>query len=279
MVTPELVNWYERKTAFLIEKYGPGPRIHYHTGLVDPDVTPAQDAEGLTRQLVDAQERMLDHAASCWNADRNMRGELLDVGCGLGGSALYFAENYGARVTGLTPIPGHLKWVQHFAERAGVSELVSVEEGDAHTVPGEGRFDAAYAFGAVNYFDRYVWFRRLAGLLRASADVFIEDTLYTNPAHAAPFNEYWLSNMGGREEYIDAARAAGFELVRLDDVTREAAAFWRVSVAYSEMLLRDRSLSEKEIEERHRSIAWTTRFYRGYVEGDYQNLLFHFRRK
>jgi tocopherol O-methyltransferase len=275
MLTPELVAWYEEKTSFLLEKYGPGPRVHYHTGLVPPEEPAATDLAGMSRQLVASQERMLDHAASLWDARTHLSGEVADIGCGLGGSAIYFAERWGARVTGLTPVPGHLPLIARFAAEAGVSDRIAVEQGDAHTMPGEARFDAAYAFGAANYFDRARWFRRLRTLLRPGGRVFIEDTLWTRPELAAPFNAYWLSNMGNPDEYVASARAAGFALVRLDDVTRDAAGFWRVSLAYSKALL-ERDLSPAEQASRRRSVAWTSRFYEGHLDGGYRNLLFHF---
>jgi tocopherol O-methyltransferase len=246
-------------------------------------VDPAEDArstpEAVGAQLVAAQERMLDRACDAWDAARTLRGELLDVGCGLGGSCLYFAQRFGARVTGLTPIPGHVPWIRHFAAQSGLSGLVSVELGDAHTVPGENCFDAAFSLGASNYFDRLVWFRRLAGLLRAGGRVCIEDTLLLDERMAAPFNAYWISNIGRREEYLDAAAAAGFELVRIDDVTAEAAGFWRLSVAHSRLLLEGRRLAEEDQRARRRSIEWQDRFHEAYVAREVENLLLCFKKR
>jgi tocopherol O-methyltransferase len=278
-VTPEVIDWYERKTSFVLDQYGPGPRVHYHTGLVGPSEPAAADAHAVSQQLVRAQERMLDHACAAWNADEHLRGELLDVGCGLGGSCLYFAERFGARVTGLTPIPSHVPIVDRFAREAGVGSLVAATLGDAHTFPGEARFDAAFSFGASNYFDRAVWFRRLAGLVRSRGQVCIEDTFLVRPEMAAAFNAYWISNIGTREEYVAAAEAAGFELMRLDDVTSEAAGFWRLSVAHSRLLLESETLTPAEVEARRRSIDWQSRFYSAYLDRGVENLLLRFRKR
>jgi tocopherol O-methyltransferase len=245
---------------------------------VDPREDACATPQEIGAQLVAAQERMLERACDSWEAARTLQGELMDVGCGLGGSCLYFAERYGARVTGLTPIPGHVPWIQRFAIDAGVEKLVSVELGDAHTVPGKHRFDAAFSFGASNYFDRSVWFRRLASLLRPGGHVCIEDTFLVDERMAAPFNAYWISNIGRREEYIDAARAAGFELVRLEDVTQEAAGFWRLSIAHSRRLLDTGRLEQESQRARHRSIEWQRQFYQAYLAHDVENLLVSFRK-
>lgn len=273
-LTPAIVDWYERKTQFLIDKYGPGPRIHYHTGLVPTGEPTAQGKEAISRQLIASQERMLATASEVWDAARHLRGEVVDVGCGLGGSALWFAE-HGARVTGLTPVPGHVPVVERLAFEAGLADRVRVELGDAHTMPGIARFDAAYSFSASCYFDRARWFRHLRGLLRPGGRVFIEDSVYTRPGLDAPFDAYWLTHLGTEAEYVSAAHDAGFALVRLEDVSREAAGFWRVSLAHSHALLNEATAPE-DIASRHRSIEWTTRLHEGYLDGGYKTVLFHF---
>src|SRR5690348_12412063 len=103
----QVVAWYEQKTRFLLDKYGPGPRVHYHTGLVSPETKPATDLDALRRQIVASQEALLRHAARIWQADRHLCGDVLDVGCGLGGGSIFWAQEYAARVTALTPVPSH----------------------------------------------------------------------------------------------------------------------------------------------------------------------------
>jgi hypothetical protein len=93
----------------------------------------------------------------------------------------------------------------------------------------------------------------------------------------APFNEYWISNIGRLSEYRAAAASAGFELAHCEDVTDEAAGFWRLSVAYSERLLAQGRLDATQIAERRRSIAWQQRIYDYYLDRGFQNLLLHFR--
>jgi tocopherol O-methyltransferase len=57
--------FYDSKTQTILSRYGPGPRIHYHTGIVDQPMTDAElapvraTAAGLRRMLVAAQERLL----------------------------------------------------------------------------------------------------------------------------------------------------------------------------------------------------------------------------
>lgn len=262
--TDVIVDWYDRKTDFLLEKYGPGPRIHYHTGLAPADVTPAPTDDGLRRQLFASQEDMLHRAIGAWR--EGLRGELLDVGCGLGGTSLYLATELGARVTALSPVPRHLTWVERFAAQAGVGDRVTPLCADVHTLDGPARFGAALSFGATTYFDRAVYFERLSRAIHPGGWVFMEDTFLGRPELAAPFNDYWTSNVGWPAEYEAAARASGFTLVDQQDVTRDAAGFWRLSVAYTERLHPTR----------HPSITWQSQIYRAYLDGGLRNLLLAF---
>jgi len=72
---------------------------------------------------------------------------LLDIGCGLGGAARYFAQEHGCRVSGIDLSPEYVNVTNALAERVGLGERVSCELGSALTLPFEpGSFDGAYMF-------------------------------------------------------------------------------------------------------------------------------------
>ena len=223
-------------------------------------------------QIVGSQEQMLWQAAKAWDASHRLRGRILDVGCGLGGTALFFAAELGARVTALSPVARHLRLVEELAERAGVSDRVTPLFGDAHDLEGPPRFDAVVSFGATTYFDRAVYFERLARLLHRGGWVFIEDTFLGRPELAAPFNDYWTSNIGWQTEYEQAAAGAGFDVVDARDVSVDAAGFWRLSVAYSRLLV-----GEGMGPARQSSIRWQSAIYEAYLDGGLRNLFLCFR--
>ena len=41
-ILEDIVAYFESKTKPILERYGPGPRVHYHTGLIDD--SPPKDA-------------------------------------------------------------------------------------------------------------------------------------------------------------------------------------------------------------------------------------------
>jgi tocopherol O-methyltransferase len=272
-----IVAWYDRKTEFLLEKYGPGPRVHYHTGIAPPDVVPAASREALRRQIVASQEEMLWRAARAWGGAARLGGEIFDVGCGLGGTALFLAGEFGARVTALSPVARHLSWVRRFADEAGLGGRVVPQLGDAHALDGAARFDVALSFGATTYFDRVVYFEGLARVVRPGGWVFIEDTFLGRAALAAPFDAYWTSHIGWPGEYEAAATRSGFETVAMEDVSRDASGFWKLSVAYSRILLDGDSAEEAAA--RRASIEWQSQIHEAYLDGGLRNLLLSFRRR
>src|SRR5262249_2697827 len=154
----DLVAYYEGKTQAILQRYGPGPRVHYHTGFVDEPQPLDAQAHVLRQRLVAAQERMLRHTATVWRAQSTLHGDVLDVGCGLGGGSIFWAQEFGARVTAVTIAPSHVDWVMRFAARAGVASRVRPLVCDAREVPGDHCFDAAVAVDASSSFPRAGWF-------------------------------------------------------------------------------------------------------------------------
>jgi cyclopropane-fatty-acyl-phospholipid synthase len=70
---------------------------------------------------------------------------ILDIGCGWGGMALTLAQDYGARVTGITLSVEQLTEARARAEAAGLSDRVRFELLDYRTL--RGRFDRIVSVG------------------------------------------------------------------------------------------------------------------------------------
>jgi cyclopropane fatty-acyl-phospholipid synthase-like methyltransferase len=185
----------------------------------------------LRQRLVAAQEQMLLHAAVVWDGQLTLSGEVLDVGCGLGGGAIFWAQEFGARVTAVTCVPSHLDWVARFAAEAGVGSLVTPMLCDAVEVPGEKKFDAAVAVDSSGYLPRSPWLQRVASLLRPGGRVFIIDCFLGRPEYEEPFNRYWHTRIGTIDEYLGAARSAGLRIDAVDEITRRTEHFWSTTVA------------------------------------------------
>jgi tocopherol O-methyltransferase len=77
---------------------------------------------------------------------------VLDAGCGVGGSALWLAENYDAQVTGINVCERQLRHARRAARSRGLSDLVSFEQRDytATRFP-DASFDVVWALESMCY--------------------------------------------------------------------------------------------------------------------------------
>jgi SAM-dependent methyltransferase len=228
---PEIVAYYELKTQDLLRRYGPGPRLHYHTGMIDEPGPLDISLPALCKGIVAAQERMLHHAAEIWQAQSTLCGEVLDVGCGLGGGALFWAEEFGAQVSAVTCVPSQVQWVARFAAQAGVASQVHPLLCDALEIPGENCFDAAVAVDSCCHIPRQALFARLAKLLRPGGRLFVTDCFLVRPEYEELFNRHWHVRIGTMEEYRTVARQAGLREESIEEISPRVEYFWAMTHA------------------------------------------------
>ncbi|MFI1645613.1 SAM-dependent methyltransferase [Streptomyces avidinii] len=226
--------YYSRKTQEILQKYGPGPRVHFHVGLYPDgprDTTVPQYM--LKQRLLDAQERIVEHAARSWGAYEEPPRRLLDIGCGLGGTSLYWAQEHGASVTSLTVAREHVSLVRQFARRAGVEAQVHPRLADVHELDETCAYDAVYANESSGYTDRARLFEVVARALVPGGWFGIQEH-FAGPSQWREFMDgYYRTRLGRRAEYLAAAEAAGFELVQDEDVTDSVTEFWVQSMAWN----------------------------------------------
>jgi cyclopropane fatty-acyl-phospholipid synthase-like methyltransferase len=250
--------------------------VHYHTGIVDAPEPPSASAQELCKDIIAAQERMLYYAADAWQAQSTLCGDILDVGCGLGGGAIFWAQEFGAQVTAATIAPSHVDWVKRFATQAGVASQVRPLLCDALEVPGESCFDAAVAIDSSSSFPREPWFQRLATLLCPGGRVFITDCFLEQPEYAELFNRHWCAQIGTIAEYRAAAREAGLREESFEDVSRRTEHFWTMTLALMQAEARGRKLSPIEAAKFAESIDAHTLVRQGLADGGYRYALMSF---
>jgi len=105
---------------------------HIHHGYWRADESPAQAQENLIREL----------AA---RAGVKARDRVLDIGCGLGGSSLFLAREYGAIVKGISISPEQVAAARVEAHRRQLDPLATFEVQDAHHLDEEpGLYDVIW---------------------------------------------------------------------------------------------------------------------------------------
>ncbi len=273
---PEIVAYYEPKTQDLLRRYGPGPRLHYHTGIVDEPEPLEVSLPALGQGIVAAQERMLDHAAEIWRAQSTLCGEVLDVGCGLGGGALFWAQEFGAQVTAVTCVPSHVEWVARFAAQAGVASRVRPLLCDALEIPGESCFDAAVAVDSCCHIPRKALFHRLARLLRPGGRVFVTDCFLVRPEYEELFNRHWHVRIGTMDEYRAAAREAGLREESVEEISHRVEYFWAMTLALVQAEAQGRKLTPPQAASLTEALQAHALVRQGLADGGYRYALMSF---
>lgn len=159
---------------------------------------------------------------------------VLDAGCGVGGSSLWLAQNYGVEVVGITIPPVQVAKARRFAEKKGLSDLLSFERMNftETTFPDES-FDAVWAQESVCHVpleDKQAFLREAYRLLKPGGRLVVEDWFRLGRSYSDEDEQLmrrWLSGwaiveLATGDEFAEWIEAAGLRLVSREDITRHA---------------------------------------------------------
>ncbi|OGA36403.1 MAG: hypothetical protein A3F75_03215 [Betaproteobacteria bacterium RIFCSPLOWO2_12_FULL_64_23] len=145
---------------------------------------------------------------------------LLDVGCGLGGAARYFAHEHGCQVSGIDLSGEYVDVANALAARVGLSERVLCQEGSALALPfAPGSFDGAYMFHVgMNIENKLALFAQVRRVLTPSGVFGIYDVMrlaagelsYPVPWASGPDSSF----VADAASYRRALEAEGFEVLK-----------------------------------------------------------------
>jgi tocopherol O-methyltransferase len=181
-----------------------------------------------------AQIQLMERLADCAGVPRGAH--VLDVGCGLGGSAFWLSENYDAEVTGITISPVQARMANKKARERGLSPRVHFEVGDANEwKPEPGSVDLVWVMESSEHFeDKKGFFKRCAAALKPGGVLAVAAWLRRDgpmPADeqklVATIAEAMLSaSLGSLSDYHAWMRDAGLTVTTAEDITRHVEQTW-----------------------------------------------------
>lgn len=154
---------------------------------------------------------------------------VLDAGCGVGGTAMWLAENYGVRAAGITLVHDQAVRARRWAKRRGLEQVVTVTLQDyQRTSFPDGTFDAVLAMeSSCHTPDKRGFLAEAFRVLNPGGRLVVEDGFRVSRPYSDDEQRLQLSWLSGflvpplpsPEEFAETARAVGFEEVKIEDCT------------------------------------------------------------
>jgi tocopherol O-methyltransferase len=196
---------------------------HLHHGYWDND----QSAE-------EAQVRLMEVLAERAGIVRGSH--VLDIGCGVGGSAFWLANQFDCHVTGLTISPVQAKMAARTAKARGLSDRVQFQIADANQwQPVPESVDMVWIMESSEHFeDKEAFFKRCASVLKPGGVLAVCAWLRRDgPMReeerglVATIAEAMLSaSLGNLSDYQRWMRESGLVVVTAEDITTRIAPTW-----------------------------------------------------
>lgn len=149
--------------------------------------------------------------------------EVLDIGCGIGGTARLLASTHRCRVTGVDLVPDFVDVARSLTGWTGLSDLVSFEVASALELPLEdGSFDAATQLHVgMNIEDKGRLFAEMGRVLRPGGKLGVYDVLRTGDRdlrYPVPWaSDESTSFVADFDTYEAVLTSAGFEIMEIRD--------------------------------------------------------------
>ncbi|EFJ25322.1 hypothetical protein SELMODRAFT_173430 [Selaginella moellendorffii] len=214
---------------------------HMHHGFYDP----GKPLKGDHRA---AQVRMIEEALA-WAgipADEEKPKKIVDVGCGIGGSARHLSRKYSAMVRGITLSPVQAQRANNITAEAGLGEKVSFQVADALNQPfPDNEFDLVWSMESGEHMpDKRKFMQELVRVAAPGGRLLIVTWCHRDlsPEESSLRKEeqelldkicsaYYLPAWCSAFDYVELAKELQLEDVRAEDWSVYVSPFWPAVIA------------------------------------------------
>ena len=170
---------------------------------------------------------------------------IIDVGCGIGGSTLHLAQKFGSKATGITLSPVQASRAKERATEAGLDSRVQFEVANALEMPFEDNsFDLVWSLESGEHMpDKTKFLQECYRVLKPGGkmisatwchretDSLAGELTANETAHLKEiYRVYCLPYVISLSEYRAIAQKCGFQNIKSDDWSTAVAPFWDVVI-------------------------------------------------
>jgi tocopherol O-methyltransferase len=181
-----------------------------------------------------------------WSGDftTNRPQNILDVGCGIGGSSLYLAEKFGAMVTGITLSPVQANRAKERSIALGLQAKTDFQVANALDMPfADDSFDLVWSLESGEHMpDKVKFLQECYRVLKPGGKlIFVtwchRPTTVVNPLTSDEekqlqdiYRVYCLPYVISLPQYTEIVEQCGFKDLRVDDWSTAVEPFWDVVI-------------------------------------------------
>jgi tocopherol O-methyltransferase len=181
-----------------------------------------------------AQLQLIEHLAQLANIKPGS--EILDIGCGFGGSSLYLAKTLAANVTGITISSVQVEMARKAAAQQSLNANFLLMDAEAMTF--EKQFDVLWSVESISHYqDRQKFFASAARLLKpggtfAIADWFKKENL--SPAdtkkYIEPIEKGMFVELQTMDDYQRHFQSSGLQIRHRENLNKYCAKTWDLTL-------------------------------------------------
>lgn len=214
-----IADYYNNNTRLFLGLGGSGDVAAIHRAIWAPGVTNKAEAFNYLNVCV------ANALQPCLQLTEGSQAQLLDLGCGVGGTSTWLAQALDANVTGITISSEQQKLATERAARIGLDNQVRFLQGDFAAMPDLETSDAAYAIESfVHASDAGDFFSMAARLVKPGGRLVICDDFLSPQINAREkadadawirrFQRGWhLNNLVTADQAVAAASEQGFDVL------------------------------------------------------------------
>lgn len=217
----KIVKHYDELSPYYRDLWG----VHLHHGYWSKGTESKEQAqEQLIRELIS-------------RAQIGCGARILDVGCGLGGTAIYLNKTLGANVTGITISARQIEIGNILTRHFGVDVRLLLM--DAEALDMDDRFDVVWSVEAISHLSKKAdCFRSIAQLLKPGGKLVIADWFKSSTATAAQERKFLapieramlVPNLEPPGAYASYISAAGLQLILFEDLSANVSRTWDLAL-------------------------------------------------